>query len=70
MHIGQAEVATGVLDSQSQMIQSHQIAQRIMQIVHVYFVFDRCVSKLIGCCYRSARSNSAPDSQIVKPLGL
>ena len=53
MHICQAEVATGVVECQSFVIQAKTVQDGGLKIVNVDRIFSHVKSKVVGCSARS-----------------
>ena len=48
MHIRQTMISPGVEISKSSMIQAKDIQNVCVQVIHMHFVFDRLITKIIG----------------------
>ncbi len=56
--IGQPKIPSGITIRQLVVIQSQQMQEGGVQIVHMYFVFDRFMPKLVGLAVSKPRLDS------------
>jgi len=69
VHIGQPEVAALEAVSQLGVIESQQVQDGSVQVVHVHGILDRVEAKLVAFANRNARLDAAAGKPMVKALG-
>ena len=67
--VGQSEVTPGIAIGQALVIESQQVKQSGVEIVHVDLVLDRLVAELVGGAVGEAGLD-ATSSQVVNPRAL
>ena len=68
--ISQAEVAPGIAIGQSLVIESQQVKQGGVEIVHVDLVLDRLVAELVGCAIGEAGLDATASQSGREPVGI
>ena len=56
-YVGEAEIASAVAVSQLQVIDTHQVKNRCMNIVHVNRLVDNLETEIVGCAINRATLN-------------
>ena len=59
VYIGQSKVATGVMERQSLVIESHRVQDRCLNIVNMNFAVDDMESELVGLSMSHPALNTA-----------
>lgn len=60
VYIGQSEIPSRVTVSKFLMIESHQVEDRRLQVMHMDAVFDRGKSEFIGSAVNVTSANTTP----------
>ena len=68
--ISQAEVTPGIAIGQSLVIESQQVKQGGVEIVHVNLVLDCLVAELVGCAIGEAGLDATASQPGREPLGI
>ena len=70
VHIGQAEIATGVPERQAFVVEAKQMQDGGVQIVHVNFALNRSIAVFVRRAMHDPSFHTAPDKESGEAVGI